>query len=82
MHHATLTSKGQLTLPKDVREALGVTAGDKVRFVPSRTGFRIVAVAGDLTKVRGLFKGRRKKSLSIEEMNEAVSEMGSRSEPR
>lgn len=30
--HATLTSKGQITLPKAIRQALGVTTGDKVSF--------------------------------------------------
>lgn len=59
MEEATLTSKGQLTVPKAVRDALGVDAGDRVRFVPSRNGFRIEALKGDVTKLRGQFKGRR-----------------------
>lgn len=29
---ATVTSKGQVTLPKDLRDALGLKAGDKVLF--------------------------------------------------
>jgi antitoxin PrlF len=29
---ATVTSKGQITLPRDLRRRLGVRAGDKVRF--------------------------------------------------
>lgn len=29
---ARVTSKGQVTIPKDVREALGITEGDKVLF--------------------------------------------------
>lgn len=29
---ATLTSKGQITLPKSIRQALGVTTGGKVAF--------------------------------------------------
>ncbi len=32
---ATLTSKGQVTVPAKVREALGVSAGDQLRFEPA-----------------------------------------------
>ncbi len=78
MDEATLTSKSQLTLPKGVREALGVGPGDRIRFLPTRNGFRIVAGKGDITRLHGMFAGRRAKPLSIEEMNEAISEMGSR----
>ena len=35
---ATLTSKGQVTLPKDVREQLGVSVHDKVEFLISDDG--------------------------------------------
>jgi len=82
MEEATLTSKSQLTLPKAVREAMGVGPGDKIRFVPSSTGFGLVALKGDITALRGMFKGRRAKPLSIAEMKEAISEMGSQREPR
>lgn len=77
MDDATLTSKSQLTLPKTVRDALGVQAGDRIRFLPTRNGFRVVALKGDISKLRGLFKGRRAKALSVDEMNQAISEMGS-----
>jgi len=82
MEEATLTSKSQITVPKAVREALGIQPGDKIRFVPAWHGYRLVVVRGDVTAVRGMFKGRRKKPLSIEEMNAAIAEMGSRREPR
>ena len=39
---AKVTSKGQITLPKEVREALGVHAGDKVLFIRDRKGMRVV----------------------------------------
>ena len=80
MHEATLTSKSQLTLPKSVRDALGVVPGDKIQFVPAWQGFRLVVVKGDVTAVRGLLKGRRKTALSIEDMNRSIAEMGSRHE--
>lgn len=76
MEDATLTSKSQLTLPRSVRDALGVQAGDRIRFLPTRNGFRVIALKGDISKLRGMFKGRRTKPLSIDEMNRAISAMG------
>ena len=73
---ATLTSKCQLTMPKQVRERLGLKSGDTVCFVPSRSGYRIVPANGDITRLKGIFKGRRETPLSIEDMNLAIGEMG------
>ena len=81
MEEATLTSKSQLTLPKAVREALGVGPGDRIRFLPTHNGFRLVVSKGGLAGLRGRFAGRRKSALSIDEMNRAVAEMGSLREP-
>lgn len=77
MEEATLTSKSQLTLPKAVREVLGVGPGDRICFLPTRHGFRVVA-EGDIRRLHGVFAGRRKNPLSIEDMNDAIAEMGSR----
>ncbi len=74
MDDATLTSKSQLTLPKAVREAMGIGPGDRIRFVPSLNGFRIVALKGDVTRLRGMFKGRRAKAVSIDEMHQSVAD--------
>ena len=41
MQIARLTSKGQITLPKEVRTALKVKEGDKVIFVPNEDGFTV-----------------------------------------
>jgi antitoxin PrlF len=75
---ATLTSKSQLTLPKAIREALGVGPGDQIRFVPSLNGFRIVAINGDITQFRGAFKGKGSKTVTVDEMNRAVAEGAAR----
>jgi antitoxin PrlF len=77
MEEATLTSKSQITMPKAVRDTLGLGTGDKVRFVPARNGYRIVAVRDDLPSLRGMFKGRRAKALGIDEMNAVIAKMGS-----
>jgi antitoxin PrlF len=38
---ATVTSKGQITIPIEIRRSLGVKPGDKVRFERSNGGIRI-----------------------------------------
>jgi antitoxin PrlF len=42
---ATITSKGQITLPKPIRQALGVDAGDKVAFDLHEDGKVVVSRA-------------------------------------
>ena len=80
MSEATISSKSQITVPREVREAMGLGAGDKIRFVPARGGFRIVSVRSDLRSLKGLFKGRRAAPLGIEAMNKTIAQMGTRSE--
>jgi len=38
---AKVTSKGQITLPKAVRQRLGVSDGDEVEFVEDRQGIHV-----------------------------------------
>lgn len=74
METATLTSKSQITVPKAVRDALGLSPGDKIRFVPSLNGYRLVAVKADITNLRGSFKRLDGRAVSIDEMNRAVGD--------
>jgi antitoxin PrlF len=70
---ATLTSKGQITLPQAVRQALGVEAGDKIDFVAEADGgFRVVALRQDAQRLRGRFAGRAAAPVSLQAMAEAV----------
>lgn len=41
---AKVTSKGQVTIPRDIRRKLGVRAGDQVLFEEDKNGMRISAV--------------------------------------
>jgi len=53
-----LTSKGQVTVPKDVRDRLGLRPGDEIEFVDDREGFRVQkrVVASPFRKYRGHLK--------------------------
>jgi len=77
---STLTSKGQITIPVQVRNALGVDAGDRVEFVEIEKGqFAIVAATRSVRELKGLFRGKRSKPVSIEEMNTAIARRASES---
>jgi AbrB family looped-hinge helix DNA binding protein len=53
---ATITSKGQITVPMEVRKMLGVRAGDKLLFENDETGVRVRPVRSQSTfsKYRGI----------------------------
>ena len=54
---STLTSKGQITLPKAIRDKLGLDAGSQLQFelMPDNS-IRARAVKADARSVRGLLK--------------------------
>ncbi len=71
---ATITSKGQITLPLAVRNGLGLSAGNQVDFIAMDGSFMVVPVRCDVTTLRGRFAGRVKKTVSIDAMNEAIAD--------
>lgn len=86
MAMATMTSKGQITVPQAVRESLGLRPGAKVDFVPTPEGFRLVAVQRDVALLKGRFAGRGAKAVSLADMDEAIGQAaaaaGVRASPR
>jgi antitoxin PrlF len=78
MATALVTSKGQITIPKSVRERLGVDSGDRVEFVESAPGvFSVIAATRDVRELKGMI-GRPARPVSIEDMNRAITKAGSR----
>lgn len=76
MSTATLTSKGQITIPAEVRRLLNVQTGDRVEFVQIEPGrFELVAATRSVREIKGLF-GKAVRSVSIEEMNRTIAERG------
>jgi AbrB family looped-hinge helix DNA binding protein len=72
MPSSTLTSKGQLTLPKEIRERLGVHEGDRLEFRTDRRGRVWVEPATqDLMKLRGLL-GPVQRARTQEELDDAI----------
>jgi AbrB family looped-hinge helix DNA binding protein len=76
MAEATLTSKGQVTIPKVVRDSLGLREGDRVDFVETDQGVLLVPATKDVKALRGMFKGRRKRPATVGQIKAAIGEMG------
>ena len=78
MPTATMTSKGQITIPAIVRAALGVEAGDRVEFVQVEPGhFELVAATQPVTTLKGLVR-KPASPVTIMEMNEAIATQGAK----
>jgi antitoxin PrlF len=70
---ATMTSKGQLTVPAEVRERLGLHAGSRVSFVETEDGtYELRVERGSIRDLAGLFPwdGPPK---TLEEMDDAIA---------
>jgi antitoxin PrlF len=80
MATATLTSKGQITIPSQVRSSLGLDAGDRIEFVEVRKGeFSIVAATRSIKELDGLLYRKGRKPVSVESMNAAIAKGAARS---
>jgi antitoxin PrlF len=76
MPTATLTSKGQVTLPKSVREALQVHAGDRLDFTPASEGaFRVEVRREDPRSLAGMLRRRGRRPISVREMDRAIERL-------
>lgn len=76
MQAAQVTSKGQITIPAEVRRALQVSEGDRVQFVQIAPGrFEFMAATRDVRELKGMF-GPAKATVSVEDMNAAIAARG------
>jgi antitoxin PrlF len=71
---SALTVKGQMTVPKAIREHLGVKPGDRVKFFVHPDGTVVLLPKKPLKALRGMLKSRRSRPATIEEMNEGIAE--------
>lgn len=71
MSESTLTSKGQITIPKAVREALHLEVGDRVYFEVRTDGSVVLKPRNEpAERLFGMLAGKgRKRPLTIDEMN-------------
>lgn len=73
MATATVTSKGQVTIPVEVRTKLGLRPGSRLAFVPTGSGgFEIHPEAASVKDLKGSVP-RPAVPVSIDEMNDAIA---------
>ena len=70
---STLTSKGQTTIPKEVRDYLRLSSGDQIDFVIQADGSVVLRAATlHVKELKGILHRKGMKPVSIDSMNEAL----------
>jgi antitoxin PrlF len=74
MPSATITSKGQVTIPRRIRELLRLESGDRIDFVIDDHG-RVLVQPGttDVTELRGLLRRRGQRPVSLKQMASVIA---------
>ena len=70
---SAITVKGQATIPKAVREHLGLKPGDRLKFFLHPDGTVVLLPKLQAVSLRGMLKSRRR-SVTIDEMTKATAE--------
>jgi AbrB family looped-hinge helix DNA binding protein len=69
---AKLTSKGQVTIPKEIRDTLGLRAGNRLDFVLEEDGvLRLIPLKGSIKELKGILPSPER-PVTLEEMEEAI----------
>ena len=78
---SAITVKGQATIPKAIREHLGLKPGDRVKFFVHPDGTVVLLPKLPVSALRGMLT-RRRRPVSIKRMREAVAEGAAGLSPR
>jgi len=71
---SAITIKGQATIPKAIRRHLRLKPGDRVKFFVHPDGTVVLLPKVPASALRGILKSRRRKAVTIAQMNEAAAE--------
>ena len=70
---STVTSKGQITIPAEVRRELGLHAGSRVEFIRTESGaYEFRPKTGSVQALKGMF-GPQDRVVTLEVMYEAIA---------
>jgi len=70
---AVVTRKGQVTIPVEIRKALGIEEGDRVSFVVDEDEVKLRRTGSVVARTAGAFKGRAP-AMTVERLREAAEE--------
>ncbi len=70
---SAITSKGQATIPKPIRDHLGLKPGDRVKFFIHPNGTVVILPIMPVSALKGIVPARKGRPVSIEEMDEAIA---------
>lgn len=73
MSQSTITVRGQTTLPKEVRQALALAPGDRLRYVILDDGQVRLLRVRPVAELAGLLRRERQGPVSLEEMEAAIA---------
>jgi AbrB family looped-hinge helix DNA binding protein len=77
-HRTKVTSKGQITVPKPIREHLNLSKGDRIEFLIGINGeVTIMPATADVRKLKGMVK-KPGKPVTVADMNRAIEDEGGR----
>ncbi|MEA5600706.1 AbrB/MazE/SpoVT family DNA-binding domain-containing protein [Nostoc sp. UHCC 0252] len=75
MASATITSKGQVTIPKEIRDYLNLDPGNKVDFVIDENGtVKLIPLNIPIQSLSGILHRQGMQSATLEEMEVAIQE--------
>jgi AbrB family looped-hinge helix DNA binding protein len=72
MMDSKITSKGQATIPKSVRDFLGVKPGDKIKFLMHPDGSVVILPLQPMSRLRGMFASPLSRPATDAEFDEAI----------
>ncbi len=73
---STITTKGQITIPKSIRKRLNLQTGDKVEFIVDQEGqIKLLPVTASIKKLKGILP-KPKTTVRLEEMQNAINYEG------
>jgi AbrB family looped-hinge helix DNA binding protein len=73
MSTSTLTAKGQITIPAEIRQRLSLSAGDKVHFVQLDDGsYKFAPANAPMSSIKGIVP-KLGKRVTLEDMDDAIA---------
>lgn len=79
MFESTMTSKGQTTVPREIRKQLNLRPGDKVFWYLEEGRIVLRAKNRSINDLAGMLHRPEQRPISVEEMDEAIAEEATQS---